>query len=151
MCLQFYSFSFKFQLFTEKFFNFKLFHVNVDTRSNDRADSLSLAAVLFVRPLREHSLVEIEENGVERLHLSVKHALHVSVRAQRFLDVTNSAALCPQLAGLEVVDVLVVVEHEANGGGVTVNLEGMSAENDAFEDDTVGCAGKQTSVGDKRH
>ena len=103
---------------------------------------MSLAAVLFVRPFREHSLVQVQENGVERFHLTVKNAFHVSVSSQRLLDVSNSTAFRAQHARFEVVDVFVVVEHESDGGRVSVDLEWMSTEHSSLENDSVGCAGK---------
>lgn len=107
---------------------------------------MTLPAVFLVGPFREHSLVQVQENSVERLHLSIENALHVSVSSQRLLDVSDSATFRAELAWLEVSDVLVVVEHKANCRRVTVNLERVSTEDDTLEDDSVWCAGEQTSI-----
>jgi hypothetical protein len=110
---------------------------------------MALAAILLVRPLREHSLVQVQEDRVEGLHLSIEDALHVTVGAKRLFDVSDATAFRAKLAGLEVADVFVVVEHEANGGRVAVDLEGMTAEDDAFEDDSVGCAREKAAIADE--
>lgn len=123
------------------------FHVDIDARAGHGAGDFSF--VLLVRPLGEDALVQVQENRVERLHLSVEDALHVSVCAERFLNVSNATALGAQLARLEVVDVLVVVEHEADGGGASVDLEGMSAKHHPLEYDTVGSTRQQTSTGNE--
>lgn len=107
--------------------------------------------VLFVRPLRENSFVEIQENGIERLHLSIKDALHVSVCTKRLFDVTDSTALGSKFAGLEVVDVVVVVKHKSHSRRTSIDLERMSAKYDSLEYDTVGCTRQKISISDESH
>lgn len=70
---------------------------------------------------------------------------------ERFLYVTDSTALCSKLARLKVVDVFVVVEHEADSGSTTMNLEWMSAEHNTLENNSIWCARQKVSIADERH
>lgn len=63
----------------------------------------------------------------------------MTVSAERFLDVSDSSAFRSKLAWLEIVDVFIVVEHESNSGRATVDLEWMTTENNALENDSIWC------------
>lgn len=70
----------------------------------------------------------MQENRVERFKLTIKNALHVTVCAQGLLDVTDSTAFSPQFAGLEIINVFLVVEHESDGGQFSMDLFKNSKE-----------------------
>ena len=57
---------------------------------------------------------------------SVKENLKMSVSPQRFLDMTSSSILSPQLNRTEPVNVASIEEHESNDSWPLVNLERMS-------------------------
>lgn len=136
----------------QQFVQFReLFHVNIGTRSGYRAYDLTLALVFLVCPLGEHTLVQVKEDRVKRFHLTIKHTFHVTMSTERFLYVTDSTALCSKLARLKVVDVFVVVEHEADSGSTTMNLEWMSAEHNTLENNSIWCARQKVSIADERH
>lgn len=128
-----------------------LFHVNVSARPGDGADDLTLSSVFLVSPLREAAFIQVEEDRVERLHLSIENAFHVTVSSERFFNVADSSAFRSQLARLEVVDVIVVIEHESNGGSATMDLKRMTAENHALQNNSIWCARQKISIGDLRH
>lgn len=112
---------------------------------------MSLAIVLFIGPLGKDAFVQVQEDSVKRLHLTVEDALHVTVSSKGLLDVTDSAAFRAKLAWLEVVNVFVVVEHESNSCRSAVNLEGMSAQHDTLKNNSIWCTRQKISVCDERH
>lgn len=133
-------------------FNTKaLFHVDVGTRTSKRVDDLAFSLILLVSPLGEDAFVEIEKDCVEGLHLSVKDTFHVSVSSQGLLDVSDSSAFRSKLTRLEVVYVLVVVEHKANRSGATMNLERMTAQHNSLQNNAIRCARQKISISNERH
>mmetsp|Transcript_16117 Transcript_16117/g.62854 ORF Transcript_16117/g.62854 Transcript_16117/m.62854 type:complete len:512 (-) Transcript_16117:735-2270(-) len=78
--------------------------------------------------------------------LAVEAALHVSVRSQRGNDVARPAVLRAQLHWLIVLHVVSVEEHEADDGLLLDDLERVSREGDALDDEAVGVNGEERAA-----
>ena len=83
-------------------------------------------------------LVQTDGHRVHRANLSIKRSLEVSMRTQTLLDETASSALGPERQALEPLDVCIVEEHVAHSSGLTMDLEGMSAQDNPLGNDTSG-------------
>ena len=87
------------------------------------------------------ALEQVHEDGVVVLDLLVKDALHVAVRTQALLYMSPSFQFGHHFDGLEIVDVVGVVEHEADDDNLFVDLERVAGKGDPFEDDAVRIVG----------
>jgi hypothetical protein len=105
-----------------------------------QGSSLHTRPPLF-SPSRPHSLVQTHTHSIHRVDLAVKGSLEVTMRTQRFLDVTAATTLSPELNSFEPGNVFFVEEHVADGDEFLVDLVGVAGDDGAFGDDAVGAGG----------
>jgi len=76
-------------------------------------------------------------------------SLQVSMRTQRLPDMSCSTVFGVQLDGSKERDILGIEEHIPYGGGLFVNFEWVTGENEALGDDPGGIRVEEGAGGDK--
>ena len=56
----------------------------------------------------------------------IPRRLHISVRTQCFLDISHTSILRFELYGFEILDILPIMEHIANGDQAFMNFIGLA-------------------------